>query len=323
MFPAYHVPAVDFMEVVFTIAELHPDATQMEIEKFSESGVSDRKVRESIKIGREIGLVEGESQYNIPERFRSLFGEHSHEDWDVILHQVLLQYRPFRSYLSYLDRGYPSRDAAQKVAVLYDLESEPTHIQDKFETLGGYTGILEMSGDSVSVTASPGEVSPDVGEPVHELRDALESRVEIVLYLGETIGEDIVASFDEGIEEDLITAFLEHPNDPRNSLTAAGRALEDYLKQLSRENGRNVHEIASGVGDLGNRLKGEGLIAENQKKRILSISELRNRGGGHGQDTETGERWGVRPELALQVAMETTLLIRSISQFDKDGTQIL
>ena len=100
----------------------------------------------------------------------------------------------------------------------------------------------------------------------------------------------MVASFDEGIEDDLITALLEHPNDPRNSLTAAGRALEDFLNQLSRENGSDVHEIASGIGDLGNRLKGESLIAENKKKRILSISGLRNRGGGHGQDTDTGQR---------------------------------
>lgn len=323
MFPAYHVPPVDFMEVIFTVAELHPNATQREIETFSESGIRDRKVRESIKIGKEIGLIEGDSQYVVPERYREKISEVTHGEWDVILHQALISYRPFRSYLSYLDRGYSSWDAAQKISVLYDLDSDPAHIQDKLETLGTYSGILEMEGDSINVAATVSNSPPDVGEPVDDLREALDSRVKIVLYLGETIGEDVVASFDEGIEEDLIVAFLEHGDDPRNSLTAAGRALEDFLKQVSRTNESDVHEMANGIGDLGNRLKGEEIIAENQKKRILSISDLRNRGGGHGQDTETNERWGVTPEIALQVAVETTLLIRSISKYDRDGTQIL
>lgn len=323
MLPAYHVSTYDLMEVVHSIAVLGPQAEVDDIVEFT-TGVKERPVKEAIKIGCEIGLITDGDSYSVPDSYADKIREVGFEDRDVILERALLGYRPFRNYLAYLDQGYGSLSAAKKVNVVYDIASKDSIVKDNIERLGEYAGLVDYTGEFPEVNAEPSQLPTDSVESVDDLRKALQSQANTVLYLEEALGETLVTSLDDGIEEDLLKAFNEHAEDQRNSFSAAGRALEDYLKQTAREHGSEGRDFnGAGVTDMAGRVKGDGLIAEVHNKRCAAIGTMRNKSGGHGKDHQTHERWEVPPETALSAAIETTLLIKSIHEYVVNDRQIL
>lgn len=323
MIPAYRVSPDDLLEVVYSISQTGADTTQDEIERFTD--LSSRKVRECLKIGKEFELIEGDEPYKVHHTYRQKIEEIPREDRDVILNRALIQYRPFRSFATYYRKGYPPENAARKTNVVHEISSDEEYILDYFKRFGEFAGLIDDSDGSFEISVDSREIPVNTIDSVEALRNALESEAEIRFYLEETLGSETVSRIDEDTEDDLVKAFSEHVEDPRDAITASGRALEDYLRDLGKEEGDNEsdYQDASGAGQLADLLKGDSVIRETHKKRAQALSAIRNKGGAHGDDQQTGNRWRTSPEVALSATIEATLLIASIDEMVENGNQVL
>lgn len=324
MIPAYQLRPDDFLEVVFAISELHHDPEFNEIEEFT--GLNTRKVRESLNIGRELDILTEDEPLSVKSPYRQKIREVSPDDRDVLLNRALIQYRPFRSFGTYVRKGYGIENSARKTNVLYDIASDPEYIINYFTRYGEYAGVLTTSeeDENIEIEIKSRDIPTDSVESVEALRNAIESEAEVRFYLEEAIGSEFIAEIDADTEQELVDAYLEHAERPRDAITAAGRALEDYLRSLGKQQGdAEKYEDPTGIGQLADQLNGDGIIREMHRKRALAISGIRNKGGAHGDDQQTGNRWRESPEVALSVSMEVTLLIASIIKLVDKGQQVL
>lgn len=320
MFPSYVVNPEDTLEIAFAISELGEDASRDQIAMFS--GESDRKVRESIKVLREIGVIVSEEDYTLAINFEDLLQEIQPEERAVIIEEALITYQPFIDYATYLNRGYASEEAAKMVHSAHDIASKPEYLSSYLERLGKFSGIL--TGEN-QLSLDIRDIPANSTASIEKLRDALESKLEVRVYLDEVLGEEIMHFLDEDTKSDLTDGFTKHVTSPRDSISASGRAFEDFLRSIGNAFGdedRN-YSSASGIIQVCNHLQGDDLVKKLHKRRVFAIAEVRNKGGAHGDDAERLERWKTSPEVSLDCALSTTLLIRSIYQYSAKDNLVL
>lgn len=324
MLPAYYVSPNALLEIAFAVAELDEGVGSEEISSFT--GLKNRTVKESIKVGAELGLFIQNGQINPVElepsyeRDLTMF---SPDDRHLILYDALLHYQPFMQFISYLNTGYDPKDAARRVNTVHQISNKPDYVEDYFLRYGEFAGILE-SNDGVTVTIKSGGLPGDPPESIERLRVGLESEAEVRLYLTELLGDDVAGTLPEDVMDQLSGTFLSYSSDPRDSVTEAGRAIEDYLRWMGNQHGSAGRDYsgASGITPLANHLKGDSLITETHKKKANSIASRRNK-AAHGRSSGTMVRWTITEDGALSTALDTAILVRSISRKIDTGDHIL
>lgn len=323
MIPAFNVRPEQLMEVVYAISQTGPDTMQEDILRFTD--FSDRRVNECLKLGIEFGLIEEEESYRVADSYRRKIDEVSIDDRDALLNRALIQYRPFRAFVAYIRKGYTPSDAARQTNVVHGISNDEEYILDYFSRFGEYAGLIDSSDDSFEISVEAREIPVDSVKSVEALRNALESEAEIRFYIEEVIGPSLMSRIDEDTEDELVKAFSDHAESPRDSISASGRALEDFLREIGNQQGAEQSrlESASGPTQVGDVLIGESIIRDAHLKRIKALSAIRSKGGAHGDDQLTGDRWRTEAEVALSTGMETTVLIRSIGKYVYNGRQVL
>ncbi|WP_280585484.1 hypothetical protein [Halorubrum sp. Boch-26] len=313
MFPAYVVPPEDITEVLFALSELDDDADQSAVAQFVDE--STRKVRESIRILRELDIIVGDDTLTLDIEYDDLVQQLPPSERGTIIERALLSYQPFIDYATYLKRGYSSEQATQMVfAANTDLSSDAEYVQRYFQRLGSYSGILTEDGE---VSIEVREIPTDSTQSIEKLREALDSELEVRIYLDEILGEELMNFLDEDTKSDLSSGYMKHSTSPGDAISAVGRAFEDFLRHIGADFGNEDRDYgsASGIIPVVNHLQGDDLVRKVHKRRVFSLAEIRNKGGAHGDDTEVLERWDTSPEVALNTAISATLLIRSIYVF--------
>lgn len=207
-------------------------------------------------------------------------------------------------------------------AAYEEIASGEEYMQTYFERLGLYAGIL-TEGGGVSIEVR--EIPTDSTHSIEHLREALDSELEIRIYLDEILGEELMSFLDDDTKADLANGYLKHTKSPRDAISATGRAFEDFLRHTGDEYGSDDrdYESASGIIPVVNHLQGDDLVKRVHKRRVFALAEIRNKGGAHGDDTEVLERWDTSPEVALDCAISATLLMRSIFCFASEGRLVL
>lgn len=321
MFPAYIVSPEDITEILFALSELDEQADEGTVAQFVDE--SERKVRESFKILQELGIIVSEGGVAVDVEYSDLIQQLPPDDRNVVIERALLRHQPFIDYATYLDRGYSSEEASKMVyAANEDIASGQEYIQTYFERLGRYAGILTEDGE---VSIDIRDIPTDSTHSVERLRESLDSELEIRIYLDEVLGEELMSFLDEDTKSDLANGYLKHTEDPRDSISATGRAFEDFLRNVGDEYGSEGRDYgsASGIIPVVNHLQGDDLVKQVHKRRVFALAEIRNKGGAHGDDSEVLERWDTTAEIALDCAISATLLIRSIYCYSSEGRLIL
>jgi hypothetical protein len=321
MFPAYVVPPEDITEILFALSELDDDANKETVARFVDE--SERKVRESVKTLRELAIVVGEDDYTVDIEYSDLIQQLPPDGRSAIIKKALLSHQPFIDYATYLDRGYSSEQASKMVYAAYEESaSGEEYMQTYFERLGRYARILTEEGD---VSIEIREIPTDSTHSIERLRESLDSELEIRVYLDEILGEEIMAFLDEDTKKDLSNGYMKHTQNPRDAISAIGRAFEDFLRHVGDEYGSDDRDYtsASGIIPVVNHLQGDDLIKRVHKRRAFSLAEIRNKGGAHGDDTEVLERWDTSSEVALECAITATLLMRSVFCYASEDRLIL
>lgn len=320
MLPSYVVPPEDIVEVAFAISELGEDTTRSELSEFI--GESERKVQESIKVLREIGVVVGDEDYTLAIRFDDLVQRLPPTERNAVIEEALISYQPFVDYATYLNQDYSSKQSAQMVNTAHQVSSNNDYAQKYLERLGEFAGILS---EDEELTIEIREIPTNSTDSIEKLRDALDSKLEVRVYLDEVLGEEVMSFLDEDTKADLTEGFTKHATAPRASISATGRAFEDFLRNVGDSFGSDDRDYssASGIIPVCNHLQGDDLVERIHKRRIFSIAEIRNKGGAHGDDAEKLERWDTSPEVGLHCALSATLLIRSVYGYADRGELIL
>jgi len=321
MFPAYVVPPEDIAEILFALSELDDYADDKSVAQFVDE--SERKVRESVKILQELDMIVVDGGYTVNIEYNDQIQQVSPDDRNTVFKKALLRHQPFIDYTTYLNRGYSSERASKMVYAAYeDLASGQKYMQTYFERLGQYAGILTEEGD---ISIEVREIPIDSTHSIEQLRESLDSELEVRIYLHEILGEELMSFLDEDTKTDLSNGYLKHAKSPRDSISATGRAFEDFLRNVGDEYGSNDRDYgsASGIIPVVNHLQGDDLIKRIHKRRVFALAEIRNKGGAHGDDTEVLERWDTSSEIALDCAITATLIIRSIYSYASDERLIL
>jgi hypothetical protein len=155
-----------------------------------------------VQLGKQLELIEESgaglvANPAIEENARKISPE---QGW-VLINQYAQRYRPFMTFLSFLDKGYDSERAAQSVQTLYEIDIQPDVVEKQFIDLGKYGNLL--SGDGEPKPTVDIETLPTAY--LEELRGALESEAKARLFVEEWLGEEVVAYADsESIEKSKI-----------------------------------------------------------------------------------------------------------------------
>lgn len=238
----------------------------------------------------------------------------------VLLNEYLLRYEPFMTFVSFLDKGYPSDRSAQSVATLYDMETDPDVVQKQFVSLGEYADILTDKEDprpTIEVESLPTAY-------VADLKGALESEAKARLFVHERLGEEVVAYADHESIEKIQDSLFTFQNSPDTAIVESVVAAENITRELANDEGDSSTDYASasGIGQVAKKMRGDDLIFKRHLHGAHYLGSMRNP-GSHGKQPETLESWEVDEDVALEVILATMDYVRSIYWAVKSDRQIL
>ncbi|MFB6199745.1 MAG: hypothetical protein ABEJ83_02610 [Candidatus Nanohaloarchaea archaeon] len=312
-------PAV-LMEATFGLSQAPKPLEEEEISRFIDK--NSRYARAALNLGTEIEIIQESKQgYEINPEIEEEVRKSPPDQRFAILNKYVQRYEPFTAFLSFLTKGYSSDRAAVQVDVLYDLGMSEEKLERQFVNLGVYTNLLEKTNEDVTVNV---EENPLTDEYIQDLEIALKSEAAARVFLEDRIGEDIIAYMNDEDIEELVTALLEHRSNPRNAISAAGRAVEDFQREIGDDHGiEGNYSGASGIGQLADELHRESWSMKRQLHGGKYLGGMRNPSGGHGYNPETLERWEVNPEVALDYILASIHYIRSLYRISVDNRQVL
>lgn len=309
------------MEAVFGVAESPKPLEKEGISEFIDMG--DRYTDAVVHLALQLDLLqETPAGFTVNQEIEAEIKQAAPEQRFAILNKYLQRYEPFSAFCSFINKGYSADEATRKVDALYKLELANSKLKNQFLNLGTYADILSENG-ATEVTGIDND--PLSEEYVEDLVSALESEMTARLFLEDRLGEDLVTYLDHGSFEDLIAALRLFEEEPRSAIGAAGRAVEDFQRDLAGDFGsedRN-YESASGIGQITAHLQGDDLMKKRHYHGGNYLGGMRNPSGGHGKDTETLERWVVSSDVALEYILAAIHYIRSQYRYVTEKRQIL
>lgn len=274
-----------------------------------------------VQLGKQLELIEESgaglvANPAIEEDTRKMSPE---QGW-VLINQQAQRYRPFMTFLSFLDKGYDSERAAQSVQTLYEMDTQPDVVEKQFIDLGKYGNLL--SGDGEPKPTVDIETLPTAY--LEDLRGALESEAKARLFVEEWLGEEVVAYADPESIEKIQDSLFTFEKSPDTAIVETVVGAENITRELAEDEGNDStnYSKANGIGQLASKMRGDGLVLKRHLHGANYLGSMRTP-GAHGKEKETLESWHVEPEVALEVIIAAISYIRSIYWFAKRKTQIL
>lgn len=309
------------MEAVFGIAESPKPLEEEGISDFIDMG--ERYTDAVVHLAKQLDLIQKTpTGYIVHPEIKTEIKQAAPDQRFVILNRHLQRYEPFSAFCSFINKGYSADEAAKKVDALYELGLAESKLKNQFLNLGTYAEILSDNSQTKVVGIEDNPLSDDY---VEDLLSALQSEMSARLFLEDKLGEDLVTFLDHGTFEELIAALKLFQEEPRSAIGAAGRAVEDFQRELAEEFGSNDrnYQSASGISQLTKHLQGDDLMMKRHYHGGNYLGGMRNPSGGHGKDTETLERWDVSSDVALEYILAAVHYIRSQYRYTTEKRQVL
>lgn len=265
-----------------------------------------------IHLGKELNLIESEDDGHIIARSVRMQIRQSTEDQQKkLLNDLLQQYKPFVAFSSSLIQGSASDKAALQTDVVYQLEIEEEKIKDQFIKLGEYAGLFSEIGDNISTSFNTKALTD---EYLTEISDAMNATIVARLFVENRLGDEVVVYLDEDTLNEIVNSMELFWERPRSAIAAAGRAVEDFQRDIGNDYGKSGTDYtkADGIGQVTQMLQSDGLIKKRHLHGGNYLAGMRNPSGGHGMDPEELERWDVSPEVAFMYSVAAIHHIRSL-----------
>lgn len=232
------------------------------------------------------------------------------EQQPLLFRKFLQRFDPFILFVSLIGRGNALDQAARKITVIYDIDAQPTSIQDTFSSWGAYAGIIEAKKGKVILKVDTPILS---AEYIRDLLEAMEHDIKARIYIATKLGENVFGYMKQDEVDFLVKAVRTHQKDPRNSIDDAGRAFEDFLRRVIIDKQKDASKC-KGVTELAECLKGEKLIDQKQLEICQGIGSIRI-AAAHSKDRITVEPWQINPDAAIETILLSLTMIRSIHSY--------
>lgn len=327
MSPSYtlHSRVVDPSDLVTAtnaLAQSQRDLTVDDVENLLEKGTPD--VRALLNLGKEIQLIDQEdSRYTASSAIALQFRQANQDDERKdILRMQLQKHRPFITFIKNLIDGVEPDNAARQVGVFYQLGPDGDVIEDQFLELGEFCGILNRTGDGIEYNFDTEIISGSYFQGVAEmLEDELVARI----FLDNRLDEDIVVYMDQENFNQLVAALRNFGSNPNDAISAAGRAIETFQRNLGSDYGSGSVDFTtqSGIRELAQALNSDDLIRDRHRLAAEYLGEVRNKSGGHGIDPTADEHWITNEEVAYSYILTGIHYIRSVYGWIVDDQLII
>lgn len=283
--------------------------------------MSDNYVRAVLCVGTQLGMIieRGDGYVvnpSIEEETRKL----NPEQGFVVINRYVQRYKPFMTFLSFLDKGYDTERSARSVVTLFDIDAKPDVVESQFLKLGRYADLLTED-DSPAPTV---DVETLPTSYIDDLEGALKSEAKARLFVQERLGADVVAYAEHESIEKLQDALLKHRSSPENAIVDAVVASENVTRELAEEYGTEDvdYSKAGGIGSLAKSMRRDNLVLKRHLHGANYLGGMRNP-GAHGKEAETLKLWEVEREVALEVVLAAINYVRSIYWYITEERQIL
>lgn len=281
----------------------------------------ERYTRAVIHLCEELGIVSKVGQnYVVSSDVKEEARKISPDKGFVLLNEYLLQYEPFMTFVSFLNKGYDSERSAKSVSTLYDMETDPEIVRAQFINLGQYAEILSDAESPLPTV----EVESLPTAYVENLQDALNSEAKTRLFVHERLGEEVVAYADAESMEKIQDALIRFRNSPDTAIVESVVAAENITRELANDEGSasTDYSSANGIGHVAQIMSGDGIILKRHLHGANYLGSMRIP-GSHGKAKETLESWEVDEDVAIEVILSTMDYIRSLYWYVKHQRQIL
>lgn len=283
--------------------------------------MSENYVRAVLCVGTQLSVIHEQGNgYVVDPSIEEVARKLNPEQGFVVINRYVQRYKPFMTFLSFLDKGYDTERSAQSVVTLFDIDADPDIVESQFLKLGTYADLLtedDPPAPTVDVETLPTSY-------IEDLEGALKSEAKARLFVQERLGADVVAYVEDESIEKLQDALLKHRSAPENAIVDAVVASENVTRELAEEYGTEDvdYSRAGGIGSLAKAMRRDNLVLKRHLHGANYLGGMRNP-GAHGKEAETLELWEVEGEVALEVVLAAINYVRSIYWYVTEKRQIL
>lgn len=286
-----------FAVTLEAVASYKREFTKKDIEDYT--GKSGEYVRRALNTGLELGCLEQtETAFRVTQGFEADVGHNSAKD-------LLSKYEPFSFFCLRLSKGDEGLVAARKTRAIFKFDNTPEDILDFFSSWGKAAELLKEEENRLQLAFALTDPATDftATNAAHE--------VSARAFVLESLGK-----FSQNLSEDerslLTKSLLAYSLHPRNSIDDAGRALEDFLRDFSKNVGVDVSK-KNGITEITNEIQNKKPAAINPKHAdiLRALGAMRNM-ATHSKDKQTEKPWVISNKFALSFSILTLRVIYSM-----------
>lgn len=321
-YPRHTVPPAAIMEVVEGCLHTGTSCTPEYLSQYT--GVKTIPyVESSIDAAVHLGMLGRDPAGHIiptPHCKKALSGQLTAELKLAVFRSFLGRWKPYVAFLALLAAGNPPSVAARKVAVRFQIKKSHDSLLNLFAAWGKTAGHLSGSGVSLRLAQ---DVQTKSEEITQKIASAATSDVAARVFVAAILGPDAYDYLDDDERDELVAAILKHRKHHGESIESAGRALEDFLRRISNDIGKDVSK-QSGIAEIGNALYNNKdssgahapLIHAKHLAILQGTAAIRTM-AAHGKDRKAMERWQLDEASSASFTLQAIKCIRSVHAFTK------
>lgn len=219
-----------------------------------------------------------------------------------VIRKYIQMYKPFVTFVEFCINDNIPLEAARKVYSLYNFcDKDFKFLYKLFISWGESTNIFSHKDSKINL-------SKDINDKYvrHVSEDlSLNDDMAIRIHIRERLGEETSNFIEESDMDELINALKKYKDEPRDSISASGRAFENFLRRISVKVSVDVTR-KNGITQIINFIQSNNKIHSKQNSIGVGLGAIRNM-SGHGIDPAEYEPW----DLSAQSALAYTELVLS------------
>jgi hypothetical protein len=304
---ANHRNLLDVVEAVF---ELDKEATLEQVLEYSD--ISKDSAEKALKMAIQLELVKLENgKYKAELPFARLITNAKRIEKKAILKFRLMEYPPFKFFVSLILRNEDATRAASKTKTRFSISGSTTILKNTFLDLGSFARVFDETEQGITMIIKE---QPEIISVFETIGNILNDETQIEGFVNNQL-DDSAIEFLGDLKDRLISAGSKFPSDQIACIKETADVFEDFLKKIASDASINISDT-NGLIEVGNRLKGNSKIASKHQGFINFVGQMRN-AFKHTTDSEVGKSWNVSSDLSLEVFLVTLSAINSIVLYYK------
>jgi hypothetical protein len=315
-YEAVEVNYRNLLDIVEAVCVLRERANLSEIVQYSDTATD--SAEKALKMAIQLKLVKLDGTIYKPELpFARLLTNARINEKKAILKFRLMEYEPFKFFVSLILRGEDITRAALKTKTAFNITGSTTILKNSLLDLGIFSRVF-IEGETGIEPLFKEE--PDIINVFSSIENTINDQTQIESFVTNQL-DDAVIDYIGDLKERLVSAGAKFSSEPKSCIMETADVFEDFLKKCAQDESVNISR-ARGFIEIGNKLRSSGKITKKHQGFIYFVGQMRN-AFKHTLDSEVNKSWQVSDDLPLEVFLVTLTSINSIFFFIKRQDCIL